>query len=95
MGSKLGFHIQQRRSGWPDVVADTVPAVVKCLDYGILDEWVPVAKTTGHPVEGIFPALNEVEGEGVMQTLAQDILQGKDAVESMEKANERFEEIVG
>lgn len=61
----------------------------------ILDEWVPVAKTTGHPVEGIFPALNEVEGEGVMQTLAQDILQGKDAVESMEKANERFEEIVG
>jgi multiple sugar transport system substrate-binding protein len=61
----------------------------------ILDEWIPIAKTTGHPVEGIFPALNEVEGEGVMQTLAQDILQGKDAVESMEKANQRFEDIVG
>lgn len=61
----------------------------------IIDEWVPVAKTTGYPVEGIFPVLNEVEGEGVMQTLAQDILQGKDVVESMESANERFESIVG
>jgi multiple sugar transport system substrate-binding protein len=60
----------------------------------ILDEWVPIAKTTGYPVEGIFPALNEVEGEGVMQTLAQDILQGKDVQKSMETANKRFEEIV-
>jgi multiple sugar transport system substrate-binding protein len=60
----------------------------------ILDEWVPIARTTGYPVEGIFPALNEVEGEGVMQTLAQDILQGKDVQESMERANDRFEEIV-
>lgn len=61
----------------------------------ILDEWVPIAKTTGYPVEGIFPVLNEVEGEGVMQTLAQDILQGKDAMEAMEAANSRFEDIVG
>ena len=60
----------------------------------ILDEWIPIAKTTGSPVEGIFPALNEVEGEGVMQTLAQDILQGKDVMEAMETANGRFEDIV-
>ena len=30
---------------WAAVVADTVPAVVKCLDYGILDEWVPGEQT--------------------------------------------------
>ena len=63
------------------------------LNY-ILEEWVPIGKTTGYPVEGIFPALNEVEGEGVMQTLAQDILQGKDLIESMQTANEKFEAIV-
>lgn len=60
----------------------------------ILNEWVPVGKTTGHPVEGIFPVLNEVEGEGVMQTLGQDILQGKDVMESMETAHERLQSIV-
>ncbi len=64
------------------------------LSY-ILNEWIPIGKTTGHPVEGIFPALNEVEGEGMMQTLAQDILQGKDVMESLETANQRFESIVG
>lgn len=61
----------------------------------ILQNWVPVAKTTGTHAEGIFPALNEVEGEGVMQTLVQDLLQGKDVVESMKKAEERMRQIVG
>jgi multiple sugar transport system substrate-binding protein len=61
----------------------------------IIDQWVPVAKTTGTHYEGIFPALNEVEGEGVMQTLVQDLLQGKDVNESMKKAEERMLEIVG
>ena len=41
MGSKLGFHIQRRRQGWPNVIADTVPALVKSLDWRIIDEWVP------------------------------------------------------
>jgi hypothetical protein len=45
MGSKLGFHIQQRRPGWPDVIADTVPAVVKSLEWAILDEWVADEQT--------------------------------------------------
>lgn len=41
MGSKLGFHIQRRRRGWPNVVADTVPALVKSLEWSIIDEWLP------------------------------------------------------
>ena len=60
----------------------------------ILQNWVPVGKSTGFPVGGIFPALNEVEGEGVMQTLVQDLLQGKDVTESMEQAEERLKTIV-
>lgn len=60
----------------------------------IIENWVPVGKGTGYPVDGIFPSLNEVEGEGVLQTLAQDLLQGKDVTESMEKAAERLESIV-
>ncbi|MFH1086899.1 MAG: hypothetical protein V1772_14210, partial [Chloroflexota bacterium] len=39
MNSKLGFHIQKRRPGWPDVVADTVPALVKTLEWALVDEW--------------------------------------------------------
>ena len=40
MSSKLGFHIQRRRPGWPDVIADTVPALVKTLEWRLADEWV-------------------------------------------------------
>ena len=60
----------------------------------IIQNWVPVGKGTGAQAEGIFPDLNEVEGEGVLQTLAQDLLQGKDVAESMEKAEERLKVIV-
>jgi multiple sugar transport system substrate-binding protein len=44
----------------------------------IIENWVPVGETTATKSEGIFPELNEVEGEGVMFTLVQDLLQGKD-----------------
>lgn len=60
----------------------------------ILEQWVPVGRSTGFPVAGIFPQLNELEGEGVMQTLMQDVLQGKDARASAEQAQERLESIL-
>ncbi len=61
----------------------------------VIEEWVPVSQGTAARGDGIFPALNEVEGEGVMQTLWQDILQGKNVMESMTAANERLQTIVG
>ncbi len=61
----------------------------------IIQNWVPIGKGTGTQAEGIFPVLNEVEGEGVLQTLAQDLLQGKAVQESMQKADERLKTIVG
>ncbi|MBZ0298105.1 MAG: sugar ABC transporter substrate-binding protein, partial [Anaerolineae bacterium] len=60
----------------------------------ILDEWVPIGQTTGTHLNSIFPALNEIEGEGVMQTLTQDILLGKDATESLQRAADRIKAIV-
>ena len=56
---------------------------------------MPVGKGTGALAEGIFPVLNEVEGEGVLQTLAQDLLQGVGVQEAMQKADERLQSIVG
>ncbi len=60
----------------------------------IIENWVPVGKSTGAQAEGIFPVLNEVEGEGVLQTLAQDLLQGQPVQDAMQKANERLVSIV-
>ena len=60
----------------------------------IIENWVPVGKSTGALAEGIFPVLNEVEGEGVLQTLAQDLLQGQAVQDAMQKANERLVSIV-
>jgi multiple sugar transport system substrate-binding protein len=60
----------------------------------IIENWVPVGKGTGALAEGIFPVLNEVEGEGVLQTLAQDLLQGMGVQEAMQKADERLKTIV-
>lgn len=60
----------------------------------IIDTYVPVGRTTATHAEGIFPALNEVEGEGVMQTLIQQIWQGQDLTSAVEQANQRLESIV-
>ena len=40
MPSKLGLHIQRRRSGWPDTIADATPSVVKSLEWAIIDDWI-------------------------------------------------------
>jgi multiple sugar transport system substrate-binding protein len=61
----------------------------------VLNEWVPVGKGTAEKAEGIFPVLNEVEGEGVLQTLVQDLLQGKSVMESVTTAEARLQSIVG
>ena len=61
----------------------------------VMNEWVPIGQGTAARGDGIFPALNEVEGEGVMQTLWQDILQGKDVTESLTTAETRLKSIVG
>lgn len=60
----------------------------------VIEHYIPLGKTTGTHAPGIFPKLNELEGEGVMQTLIQDIWQGKDLAESMSRAETRLESIL-
>jgi multiple sugar transport system substrate-binding protein len=61
----------------------------------ILDNYVPIGETTAAHATSIFPELNEIEGEGVMQTLIQNLLQGKDVTESIKTAAARMKSIMG
>jgi multiple sugar transport system substrate-binding protein len=60
----------------------------------ILENYVPVGKSTATHATEIFPKLNDVEGEGVMQTLMQNILQGKEVDASVKSATERLNSIL-
>jgi multiple sugar transport system substrate-binding protein len=60
----------------------------------VLENYVPIGKTTATHAEGIFPALNEVEGEGVMQTFAQEIWQGKPLDQVLDSAEARLKSIL-
>jgi multiple sugar transport system substrate-binding protein len=57
-------------------------------------EYVPIAKTTGTKSEAIFAKLNAVEGDGVMMSLMQEILQGKDLAPAMERAEGKLKSIM-
>jgi multiple sugar transport system substrate-binding protein len=61
----------------------------------ILETYIPIAKTTGANTSSAFPQLNEIEGEGLLQTLTQDIILGKGGKASMEKADKKIKEIMG
>ena len=60
----------------------------------ILDNYLPVAKTTAALATEIFPKLNDVEGEGALQTLSQSILQGKDVGSSAKAAADRLKSVI-
>ncbi|MFH5182430.1 ABC transporter substrate-binding protein [Paenibacillus sp. TAB 01] len=60
----------------------------------ILEKWIPIGKTTAYPYPAVFPELNEIEGEGVMQTLTQEIMLGKDPKAIMDKANQTMKSIM-
>jgi multiple sugar transport system substrate-binding protein len=60
----------------------------------ILNNYVPVGRNTATHATEIFPKLNDVEGEGVMQTLMQNLLQGKDVDAAVKEASERVKSIM-
>jgi multiple sugar transport system substrate-binding protein len=60
----------------------------------ILDNYLPIAKTTATHATEIFPKLNDVEGEGALQTLSQSILQGKDVSSSVKTAADRLKSVL-
>ena len=60
----------------------------------ILDNYIPIAKTTSTHATEIFPKLNDVEGEGALQALSQSLLQGKDVDSSVKTASDRLKSIM-
>jgi multiple sugar transport system substrate-binding protein len=60
----------------------------------ILDNYIPIAKTTATKATQIFPKLNDVEGEGALQSLAQSLLQGKDVGASQKAASDRLNSVL-
>jgi multiple sugar transport system substrate-binding protein len=60
----------------------------------ILANYLPVGKTTATHATEIFPKLNDVEGEGALQTLSQSILQGKDVGSSVKAAADRLKSVL-
>jgi multiple sugar transport system substrate-binding protein len=60
----------------------------------VMDAYLPIGKTTGTFSPTIFPKLNAVEGDGVMQSLAQEILQGKELAPAMARAEDKLKAIL-
>ena len=59
-----------------------------------ISAYVPVGKTTGAKSDAIFAKLNAVEGDGVMMSLVQEILQGKELGPAMAKAEDKLKAII-
>ncbi|MBZ9938942.1 sugar ABC transporter substrate-binding protein [Mesorhizobium sp. BR1-1-16] len=60
----------------------------------VLNNYVPIGKTTATNAAGIFPALNDVEGEGAMQSFAQELWQGKPVGPIVDTAETRLKSIL-
>lgn len=60
----------------------------------IVEQYIPIAKGMNEAVPGIFPALNEFEGDGVLQTLSQRIFQGAEVSDALSQVVPRMNEIL-
>lgn len=61
----------------------------------ILEEWIPVAKSEATHSPTLFPELHAIDGDGTMQALAQELLQGKNVEEAAAKAEAGLKSIAG
>ncbi|NLS01718.1 sugar ABC transporter substrate-binding protein [Rhizobium sp. P38BS-XIX] len=80
--------IPARQSFIKDAVAGD-----KTYQY-VVDHYIPIGKTTATAYKGIFPQLSEIEGEGVLQTLTQQIFQGVPVTDALPQADSRIQEIM-
>jgi len=48
------------------------------FDAQVIKQWVPIGKTTATQDPTLFPQLNAVEGQGFLQTMAQQVILGQD-----------------
>jgi multiple sugar transport system substrate-binding protein len=60
----------------------------------IVNQYLPILKTTGNHYPSGFPELNQIEGDGSMLQLVQQILTGKPVQDSMKQADQKLKEIM-
>lgn len=60
----------------------------------IFANYLLIAKTTGSNAPGMFPQLNTIEGDGALQALTQEILQGKDLAPALARAEDKLKAIM-
>ena len=60
----------------------------------IIKEYIPTGKTTAYEAKGIFPALNDLEGEGAFQAFAQQLWQGKPLKEILATSETRLKSVL-
>lgn len=75
-------------------IADNEAVKADAARSYVLENYVPVGKTTATNAAGIFPALNDVEGEGAMQAFAQELWQGKPVGPIVDAAETRLKSIL-
>jgi multiple sugar transport system substrate-binding protein len=100
----LQWWSQNQTPLWTDGKCGQIPARKSIADQEyftsneplafVIANYVPMGKTTATHASGIFPALNDVEGEGVMQSFVQELWQGQDLDAILDTAEARLRSIL-
>lgn len=64
------------------------------LDAQIMKQYIPVAKSTATHDATLFPQLNAVEGQGFLQTMAQEVTLGHDAKSIISRASAQLTQVM-
>jgi multiple sugar transport system substrate-binding protein len=59
-----------------------------------LEQWVPVARGLGNKNNGVFPLLGAIDGSGILNTFATDLLQSQDAKAVLQKAEANLKTLI-
>jgi multiple sugar transport system substrate-binding protein len=64
------------------------------ITRAVMESYVPIGKTLATRSVGTFPKLHEVDGDGTLVTLAQQLFQGRDLGPAMATAERRLREVL-
>jgi multiple sugar transport system substrate-binding protein len=64
------------------------------FDAQIIKEYIPIAKSTATHKSTLFPQLNAVEGQGFLQTMAQEVSLGHDVKSIIARATPQLEQVM-
>jgi multiple sugar transport system substrate-binding protein len=64
------------------------------ITRGVMESYVPIGKTLATRAVGTFPKLHEIDGDGTLVTLAQQVFQGRELGPALATAERRLREVV-